>query len=89
MPTPTAPNRCAWPVDPAGDASSWPTTRVLFLLAGTVTLAGTVLSTRVNRRFGLIPALVGVNQLLFVTTGWCPASAVISRLRNGAKSPGS
>ncbi len=54
--------------------------RILFLLAGTFTLAGTALAAGVNRWFALLPAAVGANQLLYVTTGWCPASALLDRL---------
>lgn len=60
--------------------TEWPKHRILFLLAGTFTLTGTVLAARVNRWFALLPGLVGANQLLLVTTGWCPASALLDRL---------
>ena len=68
----------------AGQACSagggWPKHRILFLLAGTFTLTGTALAAGVNPWFAVLPAAVGVNQLLLVATGWCPASAVIDRL---------
>ena len=48
---------------PAG----WSRERILFLLAGTVTLAGVLLTATVNHWFLLIPAPVGANQLLMVT----------------------
>lgn len=60
--------------------SAWPKHRVLFLLAGTFTVTGTALAAGVNPWFALLPGLVGLNQLLLVATGWCPASAVLDRI---------
>lgn len=57
----------------------WPLERVLFALAGTVTITSGLLSILVSRWFGLLAALVGVNQWLFVLTGSCPASLVLRR----------
>lgn len=59
---------------------TWPKHRVLFLLAGTFTLTGTALAAGVSPWFALLPAAVGLNQLLLVATGWCPASAVLDRV---------
>lgn len=68
----------------SGDAT-WPKHRILFLLAGGFTLMGTVLAAKVSRRFAVLPALVGANQLLLVATGWCPASAVLDRVLPAAR----
>jgi hypothetical protein len=57
----------------------WPLERVLFALAGTVTLVSAALAVFVSKSFVLISALVGVNQWLFVLTGSCPASLVLRR----------
>jgi hypothetical protein len=57
----------------------WPLERVLFALAGTVTVASGLLSILVSRWFGLLSALVGVNQWLYVATGSCPASLILRR----------
>lgn len=73
----------------ATDRAAWPKHRILFLLAGTFTLVGTALAAGVSRWFALLPAAVGANQLLLVATGWCPASALIDRLRPPAASTGS
>jgi hypothetical protein len=70
--------------------SAWPTPRILFLLAGTVTLVSAVLAATVTPWFLLLTGAVGVNQLLLVATGTCPASLVIDRLkRHGVGSPSS
>lgn len=66
--------------------SAWPKHRVLFLLAGTFTVTGTALAAGVNPWFALLPGLVGLNQLLLVATGWCPASAVLDRVLPSAQS---
>ena len=65
---------------PCASTSGWPKTRILFLLAGTVTLTGTALAAAVSPWFLVVPAMVGLNQLLMVSTGWCPASAVLDRI---------
>jgi hypothetical protein len=58
----------------------WPLERVLFALAGTVTLVSVVLVALVSPWFLLLTAFVGVNQWLYVVAGACPASIVIRRL---------
>jgi hypothetical protein len=58
----------------------WPLERVLFTLAGTMTLLSAALATFVSPWFLLLTAFVGLNQLLYVTLGACPASLVLSRL---------
>ncbi len=58
----------------------WPLERVLFALAGTVTLAAVVLSALVSHWFLLLAAFVGINQWLFVVAGGCPASLLLERL---------
>jgi hypothetical protein len=58
----------------------WPLERVLFALAGTMTLLSALLAAEVSPWFLLLTAFVGVNQWLYVTLGACPASFVLSRL---------
>lgn len=57
----------------------WPLERVLFALAGTVTLASALLAAAVSPWFLLLTAFVGLNQWLYVVAGACPASIVIGR----------
>jgi hypothetical protein len=57
----------------------WPLERVLFALAGTVTLLSVVLAVAVSKRFLLLTAFVGINQWLYVAIGACPASIVLRR----------
>jgi hypothetical protein len=57
----------------------WPLERVLFALAGTVTLVSAVLAAAVSKWFLLVTAFVGVNQWLYVVVGNCPASIVLRR----------
>lgn len=61
-------------------ASTWPLQRVLFLLAGTVSLTGLSLGVLVSPWFLLLPTMVGLNQLLMVAVGWCPMSLLLTRL---------
>ena len=59
--------------------STWPLERVLFALAGTVTLTATLLAALVSPWFLLLAAFVGINQWLFVVAGGCPASLLLER----------
>jgi hypothetical protein len=57
----------------------WPLERVLFALAGSMTLLSVVLAFFVSPWFLLLTAFVGLNQWLFVAAGWCPASLLLER----------
>ena len=58
----------------------WPLERVLFALAGTMTLLSVTLAVTVSPWFLLLTAFVGINQWLYVTVGACPASLVLGRI---------
>ena len=58
----------------------WPLDRVLFALAGTMTLLSVALTALVSPWFVLLTAFVGVNQWLYVTVGGCPASIFFERV---------
>ncbi|MDP3713159.1 MAG: DUF2892 domain-containing protein [Mycobacteriales bacterium] len=60
---------------------AWPTTRILFALAGTVTLLTSLLAVLVSPWWLAMTAFVGSNQLLYVAVGACPVSMVVDRLR--------
>ena len=57
----------------------WPLERILFAMAGTVTLVSAALAL-VSPWFLLLTAFVGLNQWLFVVAGACPASLILARL---------
>jgi hypothetical protein len=57
----------------------WPLERVLFALAGTVTLASVGLAAAVSPWFLLLTAFTGASQWLYVVVGDCPASLVLRR----------
>lgn len=57
----------------------WPLERVLFALAGAVTLLSAALAAFVSPWFLLLTAFVGVNQWLYVIAGACPASLLLGR----------
>jgi hypothetical protein len=59
--------------------SKWPLERALFLMAGTVTILSAVLAVVVSPWFLLLTGFVGINQLLYVTLGACPASLILGR----------
>jgi len=57
----------------------WPLERVLFALAGTMTLLSAALAVLLSPWFLLLTAFVGINQWLYVLVGACPASIVLRR----------
>jgi|NGEPerStandDraft_6_1074524.scaffolds.fasta_scaffold01288_5 hypothetical protein len=66
--------------DAAAGNPNWPLERVLFALAGSMTLLSAALAALVSPWFLLLTAFVGVNQWLYVAFGACPASLVLRRL---------
>lgn len=64
----------------ATDSRTWPLERVLFALAGTMTLLSALLAATVSPWFLLLTAFVGVNQWLYVTVGACGASLILKRV---------
>jgi hypothetical protein len=60
--------------------AGWSLERVLFALAGTMTLISAALAALVSPWFLLLTAFVGANQWLYAGLGACPASLVLGRL---------
>jgi hypothetical protein len=58
----------------------WPLERVLFALAGTVTMASALLAAVLSPWFLVLTAFVGANQWLYVAVGACPVSLIVERL---------
>lgn len=58
----------------------WPLERILFALAGTMTLLSVVLALLVSPWFLALTAFVGLNQWLYVLIGACPASLLVERV---------
>lgn len=54
--------------------------RLLFGMAGTLTMTSVVLTATVSPWFLLIAAFVAANQLAFASLGACPASLILGRL---------
>ena len=59
---------------------AWPLERVLFALAGSMTLLSVLLALLAGPWFLLLAAFVALNQWLFVAVGACPASLLLERL---------
>ena len=57
----------------------WPLERILFAMAGTVTLLSALLAAFVSPLFLQLAAVVGVNQWFYVLLRACPASLVLQR----------
>ena len=57
----------------------WPLERVLFLMAGAMTILSALLAAVVSPWFLLLTVFVGANQLAFVAFGDCPSSWVLRR----------
>lgn len=60
--------------------AGWPLERVLFAMAGTVTLISVLLVALVSPWFLLLTAFAGLNQWAYVLLGACPASLILSRV---------
>jgi hypothetical protein len=54
--------------------------RILFALAGTMTLLAVTMAVLVSPWFLVLAAFVGLNQWLYVAVGACPASVALSRM---------
>ena len=69
------------PSTSSADATStkWPLERILFALAGTMTLFSVGLAVTVSPWFLLLTTFVGLNQWLYVAVGNCPASLALTR----------
>lgn len=76
----TSPTPTSTPLAACQRGQGWPLERVLFALAGTVTLLSALLAATVSEWFLLLTAFVGINQWLYVAVGACPASLALSRL---------
>jgi hypothetical protein len=63
----------------ARPATQWPLERVLFAMAGSVTLLSALLAAVVSPWFLLLTAFVGVSQWAYVLVRACPASLVLQR----------
>lgn len=57
----------------------WPLERILFAMAGTMTLLSIALALLVSPWFLILTAFVGVNQWLYVIFGACPASLILGK----------
>ena len=67
--------------------TAWPLERILFALAGTMTLTAAVLAAVLSPWFLLLAAFVAVNQWLYVVVGGCPASLVLERFGIARRCP--
>ena len=59
---------------------SWYLERIIWLVAGSFTLAGTVLAWLVSPWFLLLTGLVGINLLIFAFTGFCVMANILHAL---------
>ena len=58
----------------------WPLERVLFLMAGTVTILSVILAITVSPWFLVLTAFVGASQWMYVAFGDCPSSLLMRKL---------
>ena len=59
--------------------TAWPLERILFAMAGTVTLVSALLAAVVSPWFLILTAFVGLNQWAYVAVRACPASLILKR----------
>lgn len=68
---------------------SWYLERIIWLVAGTFTLAGTLLAWLVSPWFLLLTGLVGINLLIFAFTGFCVMANILHALGARPRVPAS
>lgn len=62
------------------DTSHWHITRVVFLLAGLFALTSVALATLLSQPWWLaVTAFVGVMQVVFALTGYCPSAMLLQK----------
>ncbi len=77
MPTGVAAQEIEAEVADRGGRRGWPLERILFTLAGGMTVLSALLGALVSPWFLILTGFVGVNQLLFAAVGDCPASLLL------------
>lgn len=59
---------------------AWPVERILFAMAGVMTLVAAVAAALLSPWWLLLAGFVGLNQIAFATTGHCGASLILTRM---------
>jgi hypothetical protein len=62
----------------------WYLERLLFLMGGIMTLLSAILAWAHSLSWLILTVLVGLNQLMFAFTGFCPSAIIFNKL--GVKS---
>jgi hypothetical protein len=62
------------------ETENWYLERVIFLMAGILTLAGTALAWLYSIYWLILTALVGLNLLVFALTGFCPSAIMLCKM---------
>ncbi len=62
------------------DTSRWYLERIVWLVAGTVVLTGTLLGIIIHPYWFALPILAGTNMLIFSLTGFCPMAVILHKL---------
>lgn len=65
---------------------TWYLERILWLIAGSVVLAGTILGIAAHPYWFALPILVGTNLVIFAFSGFCPMAVFLHKM--GVKSIG-
>ncbi len=65
---------------PVRAPNPWPLERILFLLAGSMTMLSAILSALISPWFLLLTAFVAANQLAFASIRNCGASLILERV---------
>ncbi len=58
----------------------WYLERMIWLIAGTVVLGGTLLGIFVHKYWFAFPILAGFNMLVFAFTGFCPMAVFLNKV---------
>lgn len=58
----------------------WYLERIIYLMAGVFTLAGTILAWLHSPYWLILTALVGLNLLVFALSGFCPSANILYKM---------
>lgn len=67
------------------NTQTWYLERIIYLCAGTFVLTSILLGFKVSANFFYFTGLVGIMQIIFALTGFCPLAIILNKLGVKAK----
>ncbi len=63
-----------------GNTKCWTIERTVFLIAGILILTSVILGLTISAKFFYFTGLVGLMQIIFATTGFCPMAIILNKI---------